>query len=558
MKSPKAHVPSYPFTAIHGQESFKQALILCLIDPTIGGVLAVGDRGAGKTTLIRSLAQLMTTSATPFPFVNLPIGATEDRLLGHVNVEQLINQKQEQIQPGLLAEAHQGVLYVDEVNLLNDYLMDILLDASASGSYFLEREGLSQRFDSRFILIGSMNPEEGALRPQLRDRFGLSVEVKAPWQPEARMKIIEDRMRFDKGPEAFCQSHESGERALRTQIGEARERLGQVTISKKNLEQSVTLALENQVEGMRADILLIKAAAALAAFQNRKEVAEADIREVAPLVLDHRRNQRDQQNPPPPAPEHQPSQEQHPNNKPSGVPNVETLAPHTTLTLSNGHEEIRNGSDSELPAGVTSRMDHRSVIEKVDVRKTVTQYVATDKVELKHKYAAVQSNPALVFLIDSSGSMLKDRAIAYAKGLVRKTSEKQQKTEFGLVAIHHSKAQVLLPFSRDQQAVEAVLNELPIGGKTNLIAGLGQLGQLVTGQRKKATQVVLITDGRFNAGATDNVFEETIRACQQALTGYASVTVVDSEQGAVRLGLAKAFAERVKADYQPLETIYHA
>ena len=161
----------FPFTAICGQDDFKLALLLCMIDPSLGGVLALGDKGTGKTTTVRALQSLMKNIESDFPFVNLPIGATEDRVLGSVHLETLINEKKLEVQKGLLSKAHQGILYIDEINLLNDYLMDVLLDASSSGGYFLERDTISQWLDSRFCLVGTMNPEEGDLRPQLLDRF---------------------------------------------------------------------------------------------------------------------------------------------------------------------------------------------------------------------------------------------------------------------------------------------------------------------------------------------------------------------------------------------------
>ncbi|MBT31638.1 MAG: magnesium chelatase [Thalassobius sp.] len=282
----------FPFSAIVGQEDFKLALILCIIDPTIGGVLALGDKGTGKTTLVRSLSNLLSDEKQQFPFINLPLGASEDRVLGNVDLEKLINDKKQVIQKGLLAQANQGILYIDEINLLNDYLMDTLLDAAATGSYFLEREGISTTFDSRFCLVGTMNPEEGELRPQLKDRFGLSVQISTPQDKEVRKAIIKNRLMFDTHPTAFIANHQEQEEALKNEIFSAKSALFDIELNDEMISKAADLALDNAVEGIRADILLIKAARAFASFQHRKIVTETDLEKVAPLVLNHRSNKK--------------------------------------------------------------------------------------------------------------------------------------------------------------------------------------------------------------------------------------------------------------------------
>ncbi|GAA0892053.1 hypothetical protein GCM10009122_17320 [Fulvivirga kasyanovii] len=278
----------FPFSAIVGQDDFKLALTLCVIDPTIGGVLAYGDKGTGKTTLVRSLAQLMGDDEQPFPFINLPIGATEDRVLGHVDIEKLINDKKQVVQKGLLAQAHGGILYIDEINLLNDYLMDILLDASSTGSYFLERDGISHTFESSFCLAGTMNPEEGDLRPQLQDRFGLCLDISTPVDPEIRIAITKSRVEFDTNPEVFCERYKENDQVLKSRIIQARTSLSDVEIPEISIAEASKIALEHQVEGMRADILIIKTARAYAALHNRSAIENEDIQKVAPFVLRHR------------------------------------------------------------------------------------------------------------------------------------------------------------------------------------------------------------------------------------------------------------------------------
>jgi magnesium chelatase subunit I len=279
---------SFPFTAISAQDNFKLTLVLCMIDTSLGGVLAFGDKGTGKTTTVRALSDLMKRVDPSFSFVNLPIGATEDRVLGSVKLDVLINEKKIEIHKGLLAVANHGILYIDEVNLLNDYLMDVLLDAASSGGYFLERDNISQWMESRFCLVGTMNPEEGELRPQLLDRFGLSVKIKTPLDNEVRMEIVKRRMDFDTDPFAFCKRYTKQEEELAEQISKAKNNLTAIDIPISINEEITETCIHHQVEGLRSDILLMKAARAHAAFHSRKEVNSKDVQKVLPLVLQHR------------------------------------------------------------------------------------------------------------------------------------------------------------------------------------------------------------------------------------------------------------------------------
>lgn len=280
--------PIFPFTAIVGQEDFKLCLLLNLIDPALGGVLASGDKGTGKTTTVRALSQLM--GSEHFPFVNLPLGATEDRVLGSIALEPLINEKKKVVEAGLLAQANGGILYIDEINLLNDYLMDVLLDAAASGGYYLEREGISQWLESRVCLVGTMNPEEGELRPQLLDRFGLCVDIFTPTSLDQRQQITARRLSFDTHPALFLSRYAVEEDSLKQRILAARESIGEVLISGEVSKKCSEMALEHKVEGMRADILLLKAARAYAVYQGRGKVEAQDVELIAPFVLRHRSN----------------------------------------------------------------------------------------------------------------------------------------------------------------------------------------------------------------------------------------------------------------------------
>ncbi|MCY4047132.1 MAG: AAA family ATPase [Candidatus Dadabacteria bacterium] len=278
----------FPFTAIVGQDDLKLALSLCAVDVQIGGVLARGEKGTGKTTAVRAMGEMLSEGKNRFPVVNLPIGATEDRVLGAVDLEKLINEKHQSVRAGLLEQANGGILYIDEVNLLDDYLTDILLDAAAAGEYMLERDGISRRVVSRFRLVGTMNVEEGELRPQLLDRFGLCVEVGAPGDTETRTEIARRRMEFDSDPGGFRARFEREQEKTRLAITGAAKNLESVKIPGGLFEKASAMASECGAEGMRADILIVKSARALAALEGRDEATGRDAERVAPFVLAHR------------------------------------------------------------------------------------------------------------------------------------------------------------------------------------------------------------------------------------------------------------------------------
>ena len=315
----------FPFTAVIGQEEMKLALLLNVIDPRIGGVMIMGDRGTGKSTTIRALADLLpdidvvagdpynssasdpdlqssevrermqqgeTLSTEPrqVPMVDLPLGATEDRLCGTIDIEKALSEGVRAFEPGLLAKANRGLLYVDEVNLLDDHLVDVLLDSAASGWNTVEREGVSVRHPARFVLIGSGNPEEGELRPQLLDRFGMSVEVRTVRDPELRVQVVDQRTAFDSDPDGFSTAVEGNQNALQQRVVEAQQRLGQVTIDEDLRLRISAVCGELDVDGLRGDIVTNRAARALAAFEGRTEVSEDCLLYTSPSPRDMRRS----------------------------------------------------------------------------------------------------------------------------------------------------------------------------------------------------------------------------------------------------------------------------
>jgi magnesium chelatase subunit D len=279
-------VSPYPLSAVVGQDDLKLALLLHAVDPKLGGVLIRGEKGSGKSTAARALASLMGAGS---PFVELPIGATEDRVVGTLDLEGALLEGRSRLRPGLLAAAHRGVLYVDEVNLLADHLVDVLIDAAAFGINRIERDGICAEHPSRFVLVGSMNPEEGELRPQLLDRFGLAVEVRAPRDPELRTEVVRRRLAFDADPDRFAERFAADEEALRGAIADAAAILGDVVVPDEVLGLTSRLCAELDAEGLRADLVLARGVAALAALDGRKEATAADVVRLAPLALAHRR-----------------------------------------------------------------------------------------------------------------------------------------------------------------------------------------------------------------------------------------------------------------------------
>lgn len=283
----------YPFTAIVGQESMKKALILNVINPSLGGVLIKGEKGTAKSTAVRALAALLKESkGGKMKVIDLPVSATEDRVVGTLDIEHAIKKGEKKFEPGILALANENILYVDEVNLLDDHVVDVLLDAAAMGVNTIEREGISYSHPSRFILVGTMNPEEGDLRPQLLDRFGMVVNVIGEREKEKRVEVIKRRLQYEKNREEFIKSYDKRQEELRERILKAKEILSRVNYDYNILEMAATISIEMEVDGHRADISMIKAATTIAAFYGELNVTGRHMREAAELVLPHRMRRR--------------------------------------------------------------------------------------------------------------------------------------------------------------------------------------------------------------------------------------------------------------------------
>jgi magnesium chelatase subunit I len=308
----------FPFSAIAGQDELKLALLLTAVDPMIGGLLALGDRGTGKSTAVRALAALLPdikattcayhcdpaspqtmcdgcrseakpkTRSLQIPVVDLPLGATEDRVIGALNLERALAHGEKAFEPGLLASANRGYLYVDEVNLLEDHIVDLLLDVAASGENVVEREGLSVRHPARFVLVGSGNPEEGELRPQLLDRFGLSVDVRTPGEVKIWVEIVKRRLAYEANPQAFVEEWADKDVALQRKLVAGRKRLNTVTMPDAIMDRAAQLCIHLKTDGIRGQLTLMRVTRALAAYEGKSEVTEDHLKRMAGPALRHR------------------------------------------------------------------------------------------------------------------------------------------------------------------------------------------------------------------------------------------------------------------------------
>ncbi|ADV65874.1 VWA domain-containing protein [Deinococcus maricopensis] len=592
---------SYPFCAIVGQDDLKLALTLLAVTPAIGGVLVQGDKGSAKSTTARALAELLppTGSGAPAPFVTLPLGATEDRVIGTLDLEKALR-GEKALQSGLIRAAHEGVLYIDEVNLLADHLVDVLLDVAAMGVNRVEREGLAEEHAAVFALIGTMNPEEGTLRPQFLDRFGLCVDVGAPGEARARAEIVRRRMRYEADPAGFSAAWADAQAALRAQVRGARARYPEVQVSDALLEAISELCQAYGVRSLRADLVLHRAARALAALDGRREATLEDVKRVAPLVLTHRKRQHptspqggepdleqlmEQLQPPErapddaagSAPDDEPA-EAHPD---PGPPEDEPAPAETTFRarppaaspvidvrgLPATHAG-RRGTAEEAARGRTVRTRPSPSPSSLALPATLVsaagraaldgQAFQVTRADLHERVREGRVGSRVLFVVDASGSMGARARMEAVKGaaLALLADAYARRDEVGVITFRGIAAEVALPFTRDVDVARAALDGLPTGGRTPLAHALTLARDVV--RRADAdgrVLLVLLTDGRGNVplpGGGD-AWAQALDAAAQ-LQGTPAL-VLDTEAGVVRAGRAAEIAGALGAECLTLEAL---
>jgi magnesium chelatase subunit D len=604
-------VRAYPFSAIVGHEQLRLALILCAVRPEIGGVLIRGEKGTAKSTAVRGLAALLTSASNPAGanahLVELPIGATEDRVIGSLDLQRVLRDGEHAFSPGLLARAHGGVLYVDEVNLLHDHLVDLLLDAAAMGRVHIERDGISHTHEARFVLIGTMNPEEGELRPQLLDRFGLTVDVHSSRDVDVRVQVIRQRMAYEADPDAFAEGYAAADAELARRIAAARLLVDDVVLSDTELRRIAALCAAFDVDGMRADLVVARTAVAHAAWRGRDTVAEEDIRVAAGLALPHRRRRdpfddpgidqdqldaalsqagaadpRDDPDPDPDppgggqsmndaepqvdSPRSQSAPQQAPKSSAAPSSTFRTRAltvPGVGVGAPGRRSRARNASGSAVAAADDSADGHGlhlfATVLAAAERAEGGGGLRLQPADVRRAIREGREGNLVIFVVDASGSMAARDRMAAVSGatlsLLRDAYQRRDKV--AVITFRQQAAQLLLPPTTSAHIAGRRLSRFDTGGKTPLAEGLLAARELVLREkvrdRARRPLVVVLTDGRATAGP-DPLGRSRSAAALLVAEGAAAV-VVDCETSYVRLGLAEQLAAQLGAPTVRLEQL---
>ena len=640
-------VNRFPFSAIVGQPLLKKALIVNAVDPSVGGVLIFGQRGTAKSTAVRAIADLLpeqdVVEGCPFGcdpdrpdcmcagcrekyfsgsivrakrrmrVVDLPVSSTEDKVLGSLDISIAIKDGARAFDPGVLAEANRNILYVDEINLLNDHLVDSILDAAASGVNTIEREGISFSHPSSFVLAGTMNPEEGDLRPQLLDRFGLAVYIEGIDDSKKRMVILSRLQERDRDVQAFMEKWRPYDERISKKIVAARESLPRVQIGEDMIRLAIDKVLEANAEGHRADTVIVKTAAALAAYDGRNVVEEKDIQLAAALALAHR--SRDPPSPPPQEeedepqdePEEQPpeeSEEHDDNQQPPPPPQQQDdIEQETedqdvpdsegdTVTFETGKEYridqraipkdlridsmVRDSSGRRtetesdngryvgyrIPAGKPSSIAIDATIRAAAAHHTPgTEFTIRDS-DVREKVRERKIGNLIVFAVDASGSMGAEQRMTAAKGAIASilTDAYQKRDRVAMVVFRGKEAEIVLPPTNSIVLAKERTDVIPTGGKTPLADALDKSHSLIMRELSKDKRIkpllIVISDGRGNVSCYGGKPAEDTRqaAGMIAEAGYPAM-VIDSETGFLKLGLAKKLADDMHCRYVALDDL---
>ncbi|MFD2230077.1 AAA family ATPase [Alkalimarinus sediminis] len=605
----------YPFCAVVGQRALKQALILSAIDPKLGGVLISGPRGMGKTTLARGLGDLLSEHSLTHssrPFVTLPLGATEEKLIGSLDIERVLANGEVAFSPGILARAHNGILYVDEVNLLPDHLVDLLLDVAASGVNHVERDGISQEHDSQFVLVGTMNPDEGDLRPQLLDRFGLFVDINEQLSPQERVEAVHKRLAFDDNPVLFIESVAEQQLKLHNELVCAQTLLPDVIIAEEEQLKIAEICAASGAEGLRADITLQRAAKAEAAWHGETRVSLAHISAVEEFVLAHRRKTLSPQPPAPQPPKDQSPQRENNHSRPqqdksayadrgsrftkpraqgssnSSTDNNESDGQWGAMTTTamatmerrtvnldkiNDHHRAANsrvvsgqkGSGQATLAphsvGQFSQIEQTSKISWVptltdasNIRKLRISDTGSAKLSRLH-YLRPQQKPGQLnlVLIDSSASTSSHHALGKSKGVVAGLSHQSylDRQELAIIEFGNNQVSTRLHPQRAPKVIEPILDSIKLGGGTPLRKALLQAKELLLKTKARTPDKSLCLYLLTDGRSNDDL---SGLSSIHVKTG-ARIVVIDTEQQAIRLGRCHNIAAQLNGEYVHIDDL---
>ncbi|NJO82197.1 MAG: magnesium chelatase subunit D family protein [Blastochloris sp.] len=615
---------NYTFAALVGQDDLKTVLILNAIYPSIGGVLIRGEKGTAKSTAARGLADLLPSirviAGDPYnrdpdnpagypgdiqadagiaditaPFVDLPIGATEDRVLGSLDFEAALRDGKRVFHPGLLAAANRGILYIDEVNLLPAHLVDVLLDAAAMGINTVQREGITLTHPAQFMLVGTMNPEEGDLRPQLLDRFGLMVDVTAPRDTALRSEVVRRRIAFESNTDHFIKMWELEQEALRQQILEAKSRLENVELHDDLLDLISRICTEFEVDGLRADITLHKTARALAAWEGHLSVTPEDIRRAAEWVLPHRRRRQpfeppaldkdkldELMNTPPNAANRPSDGEDEPGDnsasdddshvftasKPQQIKRLQVAGRNSQVGMGRRNPVSGKEQGHYIRAVMTRQPDDIALdatLRSVALNGTTGEGKPIILSEnLRYKVRSSTTDTLILFVVDASGSMAARQRMEAVKGAVLAllTDAYQQRDRVAVIAFKGIEAELILPPTRSVELAEKQLDRLPTGGRTPLAHALiiahETVQQALRANAEQLILMIILSDGKANVplpDSTGDAWEQTQQAAHQLTERSLPTLMLDTETSYVRMGRGRELAEHLHAEYLELDNL---
>ncbi|MHA1751680.1 MAG: VWA domain-containing protein [Candidatus Helarchaeota archaeon] len=587
----------FPFTAIIGQDLMKKALLINAIDPLIGGVLINGDKGTGKSTAVRALMDLLpkikVVKDCPFncdpenlrlmcptcqkrfkeegklpwierrmEIIDMPLSATEDMVVGTIDIKKALKEGVKALEPGILAKANRNILYIDEVNLLDDHLANILLDAAAMGVNIIEREGISIYHPSRFILVGTMNPEEGDLRPQLLDRFGLCVNISALSNKEDRMKVVKYRSEFDKDPWKFESKFKNEIDRLREKIAKAQMNIDIIDIPDEILEKIVEITISLGIKTHRADIVMEKVIKALMALDGRNYVIENDLIEATQLALNHRLRQDPFDKRKQLTPESiqkmirtKVNEEVFDFDRQGEIKN--NLLNSKIYGISKGKDLFKINSERGLYIKARNSDKPKNIAIDATIRKSVRE---NGKLEilpehLMEKIRIGKSSSLYIILLDSSSSMRIDKKIKFAKTLswllLKKSYEGKNKV--GLISFRGENARILVNPTRDMIKIEEALQDLPTGGKTPLTIALYKAIELANKYKNNTPTIVLISDGKGNVFIKNNI-DEDIKFLN-SISNNTNFVIINAENRYKSIGILEKISKIFNASHFYLEEI---